>query len=128
LHQPDDTASLLKPIVFCKLPNQFPQVRMEGIRIDHAIEHGLRCCCGQIHLVRFAHPQHAVSQWLGHSERVSKDHYLMVTSEAFKSATTTETKIDDSQPKEVRAKVRAASSTHGPRKEILDGDRFGEKC
>ncbi len=46
----------------------------------------LRRSC-ETHLVALGHPEHNVSFWLGHSPRVSKDHYLMVTSEAFKKAT-----------------------------------------
>jgi len=66
----------------------------------------LRQSC-ETHLVSLGHPQHAVSQWLGHSERVSKDHYLMVTTDAFSKATTTRTEVADRPQPPVRAKVRA---------------------
>jgi hypothetical protein len=39
----------------------------------------LRQSCETEWAARF--PQHAVSAWLGHSERVSEKHYLMVTDE-----------------------------------------------
>jgi integrase len=59
-----------------------------GIRRWADLFQTLRQSC-ETHLISLGHPQHAVSQWLGHSERVSKDHYLMVTNEAFKAATAT---------------------------------------
>ena len=34
-------------------------------------------------------PQHAVSAWLGHSEAVSRNHYLMITNDMWKRATET---------------------------------------
>ena len=61
-----------------------------GIPVWSDLFQTLRRSC-ETHLIAMGHPQHAVSQWLGHSERVSKDHYLMITSEAFQSATTTKT-------------------------------------
>ena len=64
-----------------------------GIPVWTDLFQTLRRSC-ETHLIALGHPQHAVSQWLGHSERVSKDHYLMVTSEAFKSATTTKTESE----------------------------------
>jgi len=54
----------------------------------------LRKSC-ETHLVAMGHPTHAVSTWLGHSNQVSKDHYLMVTSDVFGNATTTETDVED---------------------------------
>ena len=46
----------------------------------------LRRSC-ETHLISLGHPHHVVSDWLGHSVQVSKDHYLMVTSEDFAKAT-----------------------------------------
>ena len=72
----------------------------------------LRQSC-ETHLVSLGHPQHAVSQWLGHSEKVSKDHYLMVTTDAFSKATTMRTEIADRPTHQVRAKVSARHPTLG---------------
>lgn len=46
----------------------------------------LRRSC-ETHLISLGHPHHVVANWLGHSVQVSKDHYLMVTSEDFAKAT-----------------------------------------
>ena len=46
----------------------------------------LRRSC-ETHLISLGHPHHVVADWLGHSVQVSKDHYLMVTSEDFAKAT-----------------------------------------
>ncbi|MFY7752597.1 MAG: tyrosine-type recombinase/integrase, partial [Exiguobacterium acetylicum] len=54
----------------------------------------LRRSC-ETHLVAMGHPTHAVSTWLGHSNQVSKDHYLMVTSDVFGKATSTKADIED---------------------------------
>ena len=43
--------------------------------------HVLRQSCETEWAARF--PQHTVSAWLGHSERVSEQHYLMVTDELY---------------------------------------------
>ena len=63
----------------------------------------LRRSC-ETHFVSMGHPEHAVSTWLGHSNQVSKDHYLMITSDAFAKATSIKTcnnedrQINDRQP------------------------------
>ena len=54
----------------------------------------LRRSC-ETHFVSLGHPAHAVSNWLGHSSQVSKDHYLMITSDAFQNATEKKTDIQD---------------------------------
>ena len=63
----------------------------------------LRRSC-ETHFVSLGHPTHAVSTWLGHSNQVSKDHYLMITSDAFAKATETKTEIVD------RPKTRSSKS------------------
>ena len=55
----------------------------------------LRQSC-ETHLVALGWPPHAVAQWLGHSEQVSKDHYLMVSDEMFQLATKTRTPLSPS--------------------------------
>ena len=63
----------------------------------------LRRSC-ETHFVSLGHPTHAVSTWLGHSNQVSKDHYLMITSDAFTKATETKTDLVD------RPKTRSLKS------------------
>lgn len=41
----------------------------------------------ETHMVDLGCPAHAVSSWVGHSVKVSEDHYLMVSSDAFGKAT-----------------------------------------
>ncbi len=67
----------------------------------------LRRSC-ETHFVSLAHPSHAVSAWLGHSNQVSKDHYLMITSDAFAKATETKTEVSD-RPKAKPSKSGAES-------------------
>ncbi len=54
----------------------------------------LRRSC-ETHFVSLGHPAHAVSNWLGHSSQVSKDYYLMITSDAFQNATEKKTDLQD---------------------------------
>jgi integrase len=62
-------------------------IKKAGLKPWEDLFQTLRRSC-ETHLVSLGHPPHAVSAWLGHSQQVSKDHYLMVTSEHFSKATT----------------------------------------
>ena len=46
----------------------------------------LRRSC-ETHMIAIGHPHHVVSEWIGHSVQVSRDHYLMVISADFERAT-----------------------------------------
>ena len=46
----------------------------------------LRRSC-ETHMIAIGHPHHVVSEWIGHSVQVSRDHYLMVISGDFEKAT-----------------------------------------
>ena len=69
------------------LGRTFPAIlESAGFTVWDDLYQTLRRSC-ETHLVSMGYETHAVAQWLGHSERVSKDHYLMVTAEVFKRAT-----------------------------------------
>ena len=74
----------------------------------------LRRSC-ETHFVSLGNPTHAVSAWLCHSNQVSKDHYLMITSDAFTKATETKTDLVD-RPKTRSSKSGAESGAVSSRK------------
>ncbi len=71
----------------------------------------LRRSC-ETHFVSLGHPARAVSNWLGHSTQVSKDHYLMITSDAFQNATEKKTDLQDrpTQPQKDGSIIQGAES------------------
>jgi integrase len=71
----------------------------------------LRRSC-ETHFVSLGHPAHAVSDWLGHSSQVSKDHYLMVTSDTFTRATEVKTEVKG-RPTTARPKMGAEMDAVG---------------
>ena len=86
----------------------------------------LRRSC-ETHLIALGHPQHVVSAWLGHSERVSKNHYLMVTSADFAKATRLPAvaAVAKEEPVQKGAKCGAVQSrkgSHGAEKADLGGE------
>ncbi len=55
-------------------------------------------------------PQHAVGAWLGHSEKVSRKHYLQVTDEMFARASAPLEMLDESGAAKSAARCAAAGS------------------
>ena len=60
-------------------------------------------------------PQHAVSKWVGHSVRVSVEHYLCVTDDLFDAAAG----LDSERPKKVTKKGTECSGTDGNEPETV---------
>ena len=59
-------------------------------------------------------PQHAVSKWLGHSERVSVEHYLQVPDDIYDRAAGRIADSDDSDTSKSAAECAAATSRIAP--------------
>lgn len=69
------------------LPRKFKRIIMKEFgKVWPKLFQTLRQSC-ETQFVSMGHQAHAVAQWLGHSEQVSKDHYLMVTGDTFQRAT-----------------------------------------
>ena len=71
----------------CNLRRQFPKIiEKAGLAAWQDLFQTLRRSCAT-HLISDGFSQHNVAQWLGHSVKVSNEHYLMVRSEDFSKAT-----------------------------------------
>lgn len=82
-----DGATTILTLSNANVRRKFPDIiKLAGLNAWEDIFQTLRRSC-ETHLVALGHPAHAVASWLGHSQKVSNDHYLMVTSEAFQQAT-----------------------------------------
>ena len=99
----------------------------------------LRRSC-ETHMISVGHPHHVVSEWIGHSVQVSRDHYLMVISADFEKATGQKVlpkgveksgafsgAVSDREGSQERAQLGKASKTVRPKKAKSPGNFQGSR-
>ncbi len=106
--QGQDGSSTILKLSVGNVRRKFPDI-IKNAKVEPwaDIFQALRRSC-ETHLVSLGLPEHAVSTWLGHSHQVSRDHYLMVTSDTFARAT--ETTTDTSQRLKTQSTKSGAES------------------
>ncbi len=106
--QGQDGSSTILKLSVGNVRRKFPDIiKKAKVEPWEDIFQALRRSC-ETHLVSLGLPEHAVSTWLGHSHQVSRDHYLMVTSDTFARAT--ETTTDTSQRLKTQSTKSGAES------------------